>query len=445
MEYLLTAMPAIIVVIVLTVIAIALRRVVETNEVHIVQSRKKTTSFGKGQAKGNVYWHYPSWVPLLGVTVIRLPVSNFAIELESYEAYDVDRVPFDVDIVAFFRIADSGMAAERVDSFQTLREQLHYVVQGSVRTILAKHDINTIMLERATFGEQFTKEVETQLKDWGVIPVKNIELMDIRDAEESKVIHDIMAKKKSHIEMESRIEVANNNKMATIAETEADRDADIKMQEALQQVGQRTAEKDKAIGVANEQAQQDIKEQARVTKEKEMAITQVATVRQAEITRDQEVIAADQDKQTTVLIAEGKLEATKRAAEGIEVEGAAKAAAEKAMQLAPIEAQIVLAKEIGENDSYQQYLVTIRQVEANQVVGVEQAKALVGADLKVIANTGDPVTGVSDIMGLFTPKGGTSIAGMLEGIAQSPAGKAAMNRLGITGIGDKPVDEAGTN
>lgn len=46
------------------------------------------------------------------------------------------------------------------------------------------------------------------------------------------------------------------------------------------------------------------------------------------------------------------------------------------MQLAPVEAQIVLAKEIGGNAGYQDYLKVIEAIRAYVVVGGEQAKAL---------------------------------------------------------------------
>ena len=60
----------------------------------------------------------------------------------------------------------------------------------------------------------FTDEVASQLKEWGVESVKNIELMDIRDLHGSEVIANIMKKKKSQIEMESRVTVAENTRKA---------------------------------------------------------------------------------------------------------------------------------------------------------------------------------------------------------------------------------------
>ncbi len=413
------------------VIALFLRRVVPTNEVHIVQSTKHTRSYGKDTPNGNTYYEWPFWIPVFGVTKIVMPVSVFDIQLNAYEAYDVGRVPFVVDIVAFFRIADSNVAAQRVESFRELESQLLSIVQGAVRTILASHDIDKIMLERSIYGEQFTEAVRDQLTSWGVVPVKNIELMDIRDAADNRVVHNIMEKKKSLIEMESRQEVAENIKNAEIAEIDARRERDIRDEQAQQAVGERTAEKVKVVGIANENAQQDIKEQQRVTKEKEMAVIKVNDVKRAEITKDMNVVKADEDKQTTILRAEGDLQAKIKEAEGIKVEGEAKADAERAMQLAPVEAQIVLAKEIGENEGYQQYLLGIENIGAYKIVGVEQAAALKVADIKVIANTGDAMSGVNNVMELFSSKGGTNIGAMLEGLAQTEQGQALMEKYGI--------------
>ena len=412
--------------------ALFLRRVVETNEVHIVQSTKNTKSYGKDTVNGNTYYDWPHWFPVIGVTRIVMPVSVFDLRLEAYEAYDVGRVPFVVDIVAFFRIADSNIAAQRVENFRELQSQLLAIIQGAVRTILASHDIDKIMLERSIYGEQFTLAVQEQLKSWGVVPVKNIELMDIRDAEGNNVVHNIMEKKKSLIEMESRIEVADNIKRAQIAEIEAERERDVEDQIAQKVVGETTAEKVKAVGIANEQASQDIKEQKKITKEREMAVLQVEQVRQADITREANVVKADEDRQTTIIIAEGKLEETKKESEGITIEGNARAEAEKMMQLAPVKAQIVLAQEIGQNEGYQNYLIAIENVAANENVGIEQAKALTAADVKIIANTGNPVDGVANVMDLFTSKGGTNVSAMLEGLAQSDKGKQLLDKFGIS-------------
>lgn len=424
------------------ILAIKYRRVVPTNEVHIVQSAKATTSFGKETNNGNSYYEWPSWIPKFGVTKVVLPVSNFDIDLHGYEAYDEGRLPFVVDVKAFFHISETNKAAQRVASFQELNTQLEDIVRGAVRTILASNKIEEIMQGRSKFGEEFTREVTEQLGNWGVSTVKNIELMDIRDTKDSHVIRNIMEKKKSFIEMESRTEVAKNRKSAETAEIQAQQDIDLRKQEAQQQVGLRTVEAKQQVDLANQTAIQRVKEQEKTTKEKEMAVQEVAIVRQAEITKKSAVVQAEQNKETTVINAEAKrdmvvidataqLEATKKSAEGITLTGKAKADAEKEMQLAPVYAQTTLAKEIGSNENYQKYLVTIEQVKANIQVGVAQAKALERADVKVITNAGSPTEGLKSVMDLFSSKGGTEVGSMVEAFANTPTGEEFLKKLGF--------------
>jgi len=173
----------------LIVCSLIWRVVVQPNEVHIVQSSSGTKTYGRAssdvntadgddtmETSGNSYYNWPAWIPIIGVQQVSLPLSVFDLQLNNYEAYDIGKVPFVVDVVAFFRISHPAIAAKRVDSLSELNMQLEYILQGAVRTILAKHEIEDIMMERSTFGQMFTVETEAQLKSWGVSNVKNIEL-----------------------------------------------------------------------------------------------------------------------------------------------------------------------------------------------------------------------------------------------------------------------------
>lgn len=463
---------AIIVIATAIMIPLLFRRVVETNEVHIVQTANKTTSYGKDTMNGNSYYQFPSWVPVVGVTKIVLPVSVFSIKIDGYEAYDVGRLPFMVDITAFFRIKDSNLAAQRVTSLEDMRGQLTDIIQGSIRSILASKQLEDILQQRSEFGQEFTTAVKEQLQNWGIEPVKNIELMDIRDSRDSKVIFNIMEKKKSEIEKESRMTVAENRKLAEIAEINAKQATDVKKQEAEKAVGLKTVENEREVAISRQQANQQVAEQEKVTKEKEMEVIKVAEVKQAEIAKEVEIVKAEQEqrkieidadarknakikdseaqKQSQILTAEGDKEKTfleasallemkDKESQGIQKIGSAEAEALRLRELAPISAQIELAKEIGENQGYQTYLISIKQIEANQIVGIEQAKALASADLKVIANEGNVASGISKIGEVLSSKGGTNIASMLEGLAQSEQGKALIDRF-IKPATEKPSE-----
>ena len=446
-------------------LATAFRRVVPTNEVHIVQTKKSTISYGKDTPNGNVYYEIPASIPMFGIQKVILPVSVFDLDLASYEAYDKGRLPFVVDVKAFFRISDSNLSAARVASFKELHDQLKAVVQGAVRTILASNEIEEIMQGRSKFGNEFTAEVDGQLKEWGVSTVKSIELMDIRDHKDSNVIRNIMEKKKSHIEMESRLEVAKNMKLAEVAEIEAKREVDLNKQEAQQQVGLRTVEAKQKVEMAEESKKQTVIEQTKLTASREMEVLRIRSTKTAEMNKEVAITQANQNKEvalldvnrlkeTEVIKAEASLLVRTKAAEadatvkqknaeadliikqnnakGMEAEGLARAVSEKAFLLAPVEAQTTLAKEIGANKSYQEYLISIKRVESDQAIGVEQAKALAGAEIKIIANTGgNASSGIKSVSDLFSSQGGTQVGAMLEGLQNTDAGKAVMNKLGI--------------
>lgn len=433
---------------ILLIIMTSFRVVVPTNEVHIVQSAKHTVSYGKGNDAGNSYYRWPTWVPVVGVRVIDLPMSVFDIRLDNYHAYDKDRVPFEIDILAFFRVVDSNVAAQRVSSIKELDDQLMGILKGVCRTILAGSELQDILQGRAQFGKLFTDEVDGNLKQWGIQSVKQIEMMDIRDIDDSKAIANIMAKKKSHIEMDSRITVAGNIRDAQLAEVNAVRQVEIQKRENDEAIGIRTAAKDKAVGVATQEQLQAIREAERATAEKEMSIVHVRTVKQAEITRDAQVVAADQTRQTniiaaeagkqvaitaaegtktqTVLNAEGALSAAKLNAEGVAVQGKARGEAETAVLMAPVTTQITLAKEIGENTGYQTYLVSLRTIDKDQAVGIANADAISHADIKIIANTGGVQPGIKSVLDLLSASGGTQLGAMIEAFKQTPAGAALL-------------------
>ena len=474
-------------VILVAIWIMALRRVVSTDVVHIVQRKSATLSYGVG-CKQNVYYEFPPWMPFVGITVRKLPITNFDILIESYPAYDKDRLPFTLDVKAFFRISQTDLAASRVQDFTELRRQLEGIVQGTVRSILAKARLEEILEERSTYGQQFTECVENSLIEWGITSIRNIELMDIRDLPGSNVIENIMAKKKSAIEKESRIEVAENIKAATEAEIIANQKIEVQKAESARIVGEANAESDKKIevalaqaeqekgiakaiasqevGIAKERAEQSIKEQAKTTAEKEMEVHRVNEVRAADIAKQKAIVKSEQEREQIRIkaeadqknvqihadakkyeienIAAARLEEEKRRAEGIKAvgfneadvikaKGLAQAEAEKQQQLASVTAQTTLAREVGENQGYQSYLIKIKEVEASVEIGIAQAKhygdALGKADMKIIANSGDVNSGIGKITDLLSSKGGQAVNGLIESLQQTELGNELVSGL----------------
>lgn len=447
--------PAMVVVLLLLAWAafyiMSLRVVVPTNTTHIVQRGEKTTEYGNGREGGNVYYRWPEHIPVIGLRVREMPETIIQLNLKDYEAYDQHRLPFVVDVAAFFRVENAALVAQRVLNMDELKVQLTAILQGAIRSILAQYPLEKIMEERSIFSEHFTTEVAGQLKEWGVVTTKPIELMDLRDAKGDRVIANIMAKEQSRIEKESRVVVAANNQEAQLKEIDAQRNVELQKQEAQQQVGIRNAQREQQVGVAAEVAKQEVIQQARTTTEREMEVKRVSETKAAEIAKavasvkaqqNQEVqtiqaetdkkvqiTQADARKQAFITEAEGKKESALLEATGIKSIGEANAAAQEALLMAPVNAQIAQAREIGQNQEYQQYLITIRQIEAQQAIGMESAGALKGADLKIIANSNDIQGGMTKLLDIASPAGGANLAGMMANLAQTEEGQALVNKL----------------
>lgn len=146
--------------------------------------------------------------------------------------------------------------------------------------------------------------------------------------------------------------------------------------------------------------------------------------------------------------AEADLVKAKNEALGIEAKGAAEALAKEKLGQAEVAPQITLAHEIGNNQGYQTYLIEIKKVDALQAVGIEQAKNLGNADIKIIANAGSNVQeGVSSVMQLFSAKGGQAMNSMLEAFAGTELGQQLLGKICNAGndAADKPITGASSN
>jgi len=51
-------------ILVLIIKILKLRRIVPADMVHVVQTSKRTTSYGKNTSNGNVYYQWPKWLPV---------------------------------------------------------------------------------------------------------------------------------------------------------------------------------------------------------------------------------------------------------------------------------------------------------------------------------------------------------------------------------------------
>lgn len=383
------------------------RRVVPTNEYHIVQRSNKTIEYGKDRPAGNSYYAIPSFIPIFWVNVQVMPWTIFDITINNYDAFDSGRVPFMVDIAGFFRIDNPAIAAQRIKTIDELNSQLEAIVSSVARTILGKMDINDILETRSSLWDSFMEEISKNVREFGLVCTKNIELMKIYDAPWSSIIYNIQKKKESQIERDAKISIAENNKEAREKEIASERAIELARIDKEKQVGEADAENRKIVEIARQQAEQQINVEKKETIARELEAKMVQETKEAEIAKQKKIIEEEQEKSVKVIKAEAEAETLKKIAEGrkaaakndaeatiekakaeseaIQKKATAEAEGEKAKKEATVADQVKLLQEISKNQEYSKYLQAIKAIEMFGLAEQKKAEALQKADIKYLA------------------------------------------------------------
>ena len=164
---------------IITVYILSLRRVVPTNEVHIVQRPTATLVYGADSSEsiGNVYYQVPASIPKYGVVVSKVPSTNFTISIDKYEVFDKNHASFQVGFTFFFRISNYKQAASRIFTINALTTQIEEVIKSALRAEFAKDTYKEIKEKRSEYGTLITEQIASHLKkEWGVVAIKDVEI-----------------------------------------------------------------------------------------------------------------------------------------------------------------------------------------------------------------------------------------------------------------------------
>lgn len=183
-------------IILCTMYALSLRKIVPTNEVHVIQNGNKTIVYGKNSKTGNVYYAVPTWVPKYGVTVTKLPSTVINLSLKDFFVRDKNMLPFQVDIKAYAVVEDFIPAANRVFTLGELKDHLTGTIQSIVTSTFAKEQLKDIMEKRTEYNDGFTNECTPQFQEWGVKPLGKIELIGISDVQDFGLVSAVEKKQK---------------------------------------------------------------------------------------------------------------------------------------------------------------------------------------------------------------------------------------------------------
>lgn len=277
---------------------VGLFRIVPPNEAHIrvMRNRKDIFSIRSGKTS---YWFIPFITKLN-----RLPLHNLTIPVNDIKLNDKSMAKFQCDLVCFVSIKDLDLAVERLVlshtekelgfDFIKLSEDFRSIMESIGRTVVTKQTILDIYMNRHLLSDAIIKEVAGVFPKWG-IELVNLELKHIKDTEGSTIIADIERKVAAEIRRDAEIKVAETTREAEIAKAQAE-----------EMYKKRQIEKDKAVGIAEQQKNQEIATMKAEANNKEVEALRELEVGKTDIERLKIQRLAEAEKYKLTLEAEGE-------------------------------------------------------------------------------------------------------------------------------------------
>ena len=390
-----------VIAVVAFVIAGILRTVVPPNKIDIVVRRDSTKIYcpnaeyyPEGESAKSVYYHIPAWFPGFGMYVRRLPLEMLEIKVPNFVAFDERRARFECDIVAFCVIRDGIIASMRMPQEPDgLSNQMKQVLWATMRDSTTKMTVRRIINNRADIIGMIKPILSEALDEWG-LGLKDIEIIEFKDAPDSHVVSDISSIREQEIETEARQKNADQKMKARMVEAESEEKARIKEIRKEEEIAKREQDKLKLIAKQEKEAREEELEVTRVNQVKQQKIDKQQAEVLAEQEREVAKIDAMKQKEVEAVIKEQKLlegqgdklrrqEQAKGEAAPIREKGTAEADVVKLKLLAEAKGKDELQKALNKFGTMAiEAMTAIREIEKNETVGVAGADALKYADVK---------------------------------------------------------------
>src|SRR3954468_4242816 len=107
--------------------------------------------------------------------MVRISLRTVTLNVPPQDVITRDNVPVRVDAVVYFRVVDPNCAVVQVENFLKATSQ---IAQTTLRSVLGKADLDTLLSEREELNEQLQKIIDDQTEPWGV-KVTTVEIKDV--------------------------------------------------------------------------------------------------------------------------------------------------------------------------------------------------------------------------------------------------------------------------
>lgn len=145
----------------------------------------------------------PGLVMLIPVVdrMVRVSLRIVTLKIPAQDVITRDNVPVRVTAVAYFRVIDADRAIVEVEDFLAATTQ---IAQTSLRAILGKAELDTLLSERERLNEDLQKVIDQQTEPWGV----KVSIVEIKDVEIPENMQRAIARQ-AEAERERRAKVIN--------------------------------------------------------------------------------------------------------------------------------------------------------------------------------------------------------------------------------------------
>jgi regulator of protease activity HflC (stomatin/prohibitin superfamily) len=188
------------VVIIIVVIVVVLGLLLLMTSVRVLREYERGVVFRVGRLsalKG------PGLVLLIPVVdrMVRVGLRTVTLNIPAQEVITRDNVPARVTAVAYFRVVDANRAVVEVQDYLSATLQ---IAQTTLRSVLGKAELDTLLAERERLNEDLQKIIDEQTEPWGV----KVTIVEIKDVEIPENMQRAIARQ-AEAERERRAKIIN--------------------------------------------------------------------------------------------------------------------------------------------------------------------------------------------------------------------------------------------
>ncbi len=133
--------------------------------------------------------------------MVRVSLRTVTLNVPPQDVITRDNVTARVDAVVYFRVVAPNEAVVQVESYLKATSQ---IAQTTLRSVLGKADLDTILSEREELNEELQKIIDEQTEPWGV----KVTTVEIKDVGIPQAMQHAMARQ-AQAERERRAKVIN--------------------------------------------------------------------------------------------------------------------------------------------------------------------------------------------------------------------------------------------